>query len=191
MPTKRKASPARAKTARGARKKSSTKLSRTASSVAAMASAQLKNLRKTVGDLKSRLAKETKARALEARLARDAKAAREKLSSQMSALKEQGTRLSRELKQALGDATRREGARQQALAKVAELRAELSHRTEELKRKSQELAQLARESASRAKDIITGESHESAAAAPAESGHPHPGAEQDRPEHDRDEDPDL
>jgi hypothetical protein len=65
--------------------------------------------------------------------------------------------LTKELKKAMSDASSRENARQQAVVKISELRAEVAHRTEELKCKSEELARLAMESAGRAKDIIMSE----------------------------------
>jgi chromosome segregation ATPase len=160
MPTKKRASKAPRKSARRARKSTST-----VSGVSAMAAAQLKQLRKTVDQLKSRLQKESKGRSLDARLLQEARNARERVAGQINALREQGTRLSKQLKKALGDADKREMARQQALNKIAELRSELTRRTDELKRKSEELASLARESAGRARDIIMSEARE-----PAPSG---------------------
>ena len=89
---------------------------------------------------------------------------------QMKALRDQGASLTKELKKAMSDASRRENARQQAVAKISELRAELARRTEELKRKSEELARLAMESAGRAKDIImSGGSSEASASAAVET----------------------
>jgi hypothetical protein len=88
----------------------------------------------------------------------------------MRALRERGASLSKELKKAINDASSRENARQQAVVKISELRAELTRRTEELKRKSEELAKLAMESAGRAKDIITsGGSSEASASAAVET----------------------
>lgn len=125
--------------------------------VSAMASAQLKQLRKTVVQLTSRLEKEAKARTAASTVLAEAKKARAALMAQLKTLRDEGSHLAKELKRALGDADKREAARRQALEKVAELRAELAHRTDELKRKSEELARLAIDSAGRAKDIIMSE----------------------------------
>jgi chromosome segregation ATPase len=122
--------------------------------IPAMASAQLKQLRKTVKQLKSRLEKEAERHTAAAKVITEAKKAREGLMLQMKMLRDEGSRLTKELKRALGDADKREAARRQAVGKIAELRAELTHRTEELKRKSEELARLAIDSAGRAKEII-------------------------------------
>src|SRR5579872_6417005 len=160
MPTKKKASPSRRKAVR--RSSPASKRSQPKSGgVSAMASAQLKQLRKTVNDLKARLAKEAKASSASSKLVAEAKKARETVLGQMKSLKEHGARLSKELRKALGETTRHKAGREQALAKVAELRAELAKRTQELKSKSEELAMLARESAGRAKDIIMSHSSSS------------------------------
>ena len=172
MPTKKKTSPARRKPVRRARKTSSTDswASKAASSFSAMATTQLKQLRKTVDQLKARLEKEARARSAASTVIGGAKKARETLMVQMKALRDQGARLTKELKKAMSDASRRENARQQAVVKVSELRAELARRTEELKRKSEELARLALESAGRAKDIImSGGSSEASASAAVET----------------------
>jgi chromosome segregation ATPase len=172
MPTKKKTSPARRKPVRRARKTSSTVswASKAASSFSAMASTQLKQLRKTVDQLKARLEKEARARSAASTVIGEAKKARETLMVQMKALRDQGASLTKELKKAMSDASRRENARQQAVAKISELRAELARRTEELKRKSEELARLAMESAGRAKDIImSGGSSEASASAAVET----------------------
>jgi chromosome segregation ATPase len=153
MPTKKKTpSPAR-KPARKTRKPDPP----TGGSVSAMASAQFKQLRKTVEQLTARLEKEANARAAASTVIAEAKKAREMLAGQMKNLRDEGSRLTKELKRALGDADKREAARRQAVDKIAELRKELAHRTEELKRKSEELAKLAVDSAGRAKDIIMSE----------------------------------
>jgi chromosome segregation ATPase len=123
-----------------------------------MASAQLKQLQKTVVLLKSRLEKEAKANATASKVVAEAKKARDALMGQLKTLRDEGSYLTKELKRALGDADKREAARRQAVEKLAELRAELARRTEELKRKSEELAKLARDSAERAKDIVLSES---------------------------------
>jgi chromosome segregation ATPase len=160
MPTKKKTASSSRKPARKARKNSST------GGVSAMASAQLKQLRKTVDQLRSRLEKEAKARAASSTVVIEAKKARESLMAQMKTLRDEGGRLAKELKRALGDAGQREAARRQAVEKIAELRAELAHRTEELKRKSEELARLAIDSAGRAKDIIMSERERTSASEP-------------------------
>ncbi len=126
------------------------------SRVSALAGAQFQHLRKTVEQLKARLQREAARRASDLAVLRDAKQARQALAGQMNALKRQGVRLSQELKKALGDSDRRELARQQALAKIAELRADLARKSADLKRKSEDLAKLARESAGRAQEIIVG-----------------------------------
>jgi len=171
MPTKKKTSRARRKPVRRARKTSSTVSSASkAGSFSAMASTQLKQLRKTVDQLKARLEKEARARLAASTVIGEAKKARETLKVQMKALRDQGASLTQELKKAMSHASRRENARQQAVVKISELRAELARRTEELKRKSEELARLAIESAGRAKDIImSGGSSEASASAPVET----------------------
>jgi hypothetical protein len=162
MPTKKKASPSRRKSAR----KSSPASKRSkpnSGGVSAMASAQMKQLRKTVNDLKARLAKEAKAGSASSRLVAEAKKARETVLGQVKSLRDQGARLSKELKKAMSDTSRHKAGREQALAKVAELRAELAKRTQEVKSKSEELAKLAMDSAGRAKDIIMSHSSSSEA----------------------------
>jgi seryl-tRNA synthetase len=130
-----------------------------------MASAQLKQMRKTVALLKSRLEKEAKSAMSASKVVAEAKKARGTLMSQVKSLRDEGSRVAKELKRALGDADKREAARRQAVQKIAELRAELAHRTEELKRKSEELGKLAMESAGRAKDIIMSEEPAASASA--------------------------
>jgi chromosome segregation ATPase len=151
MPTKK-------KPAKVARKPTPAKKTPAKGGVSAMASAQLKQLQKTVIMLKSRLEKEAKANATASKVVAEAKKARDALMGQLKALRDEGSYLTKELKRALGDADKREAARRQAVEKLAELRAELARRTEELKRKSEELAKLARDSAERAKDIVLSES---------------------------------
>ncbi len=129
----------------------------TSGGVAAMASSQIKQLRKTVAQLTSRLEKEIKVNATSAKVVAEAKKARTTLMGQLKTLREEGSHLAKELKRALSDADKREAARRQAHDTVAKLRAELGHRTEELKRKSEELGRLAMDSAGRAKDIIMSE----------------------------------
>ncbi len=137
---------------------------------------QLEQLRKTARTLRVKLERETKARKIEARFKSEAQKARALLASQIAALREQGRKLATELRSALGDAGKRDAARQQAIAKIAELRAEyakksaelrseLSRATAELARKSEELKKLAGESAHRAVEIIRGEEHHAAAEA--------------------------
>ena len=106
MPTKKKISRARRRPARTARKSTSA-----AASLSAMAAAQLKQLRKNVDQLKTRLQKEAKGHSIDARLLKEAKGARDRLAKQIGALREQGTRLSNQLRRALSDADRREQAK--------------------------------------------------------------------------------
>ena len=172
MPTKKKTSPARGKPVHRARKTSSnaSKASKAASSFFAMASTQLKQLRETVDQLKARLKKEARAQSAASTVIAEAKKAHETLMVQMKALRDQGASLTKELKKAMSDASRRENARQQAVLKISELRAELARRTDELKRKSEQLARPAMESAGRAKDIIrSGGSSEASTSAAVET----------------------
>jgi chromosome segregation ATPase len=150
MPTKK-------KPAKVARKPTPAKKAPAKGGVSAMASAQFKQLQKTVVQLKSRLEKEAKANATASKVVTEVKKARDALAGQLKTLRDEGSYLSKELKRALGDADKREAARRQAVEKLAELRAELARRTDELKRKSEELAKLAKDSAERAKDIIVSE----------------------------------
>jgi chromosome segregation ATPase len=152
MPTKKKTPPPARKPARKASKPAPS-----GGGVSAMASAQFKQLRKTVDQLTARLEKEAKARAAASTVIAEAKKAREILTTQVKTMRDEGGRLAKALKRALGDADKREAARRQAIDKIAELRKELAHRTEELKRKSEELAKLAIDSAGRARDIIMSE----------------------------------
>ncbi len=144
---------------------------------------QLDQLRKTAKMLRVKLERETKARKIEARIKSEAQKARAMLASQIAALREQGRKLGQDLRSALGDASKRDAARQQAIAKISELRAqytkksaelrsELSRTTAELARKSEELRKLAGESAHRAVEIIRGEEHHAAPEAGA-SPEPH------------------
>jgi chromosome segregation ATPase len=159
MPTKKNSSSSAHKPAPRASKTSSP------GGVPAIASAQFKQLRKTVEQLTSRIEKDAKARTAASTVIAEAKKAREALMGQMKTLRDEGSRLAKELKRVLGDANKREAARRQAVEKIAELRSELAHRTEELKGKSEELAKLAIDSAGRAKDIIMSEG--SSAVSPA------------------------
>lgn len=138
---------------------------------------QLDQLRKTIKGLRTQLEREMKARKIEARVKSEAQKARAQLSSQIAALRDQGRRLASDLKSALGDASKRDSARKQALDKIeqlraeytkrtAEMRAELARATSELGRKSEELRKLAGETAQRAVGIIRSQE---APAAPAPS----------------------
>ncbi len=130
---------------------------------------QLKQLRATVLKLRTQLAREARKRKLQARLAEQSKKARAGVAEQVEALRKRGRALAKQIRQAWGDAKRRRKARDEAMAKVTELRKELGAKTEELRRKSAELGRLARESAERAREIIRGE--------------PEPGAGAPLPEH--------
>ena len=136
---------------------------------------QVEQLRKQVRVLTLKLEREVKARKLEAKIKSEAKAAGAKLTTQLKSLRDQGKKLASDLKSALSDANKREAARKEALAKIAELkaqysktstglRAELSQKTAELRRKSEELMKLAGQSAHRAAEIIRSEEHHPAAA---------------------------
>ena len=133
---------------------------------------QLEQLRKTAKVLRVKLERETRARKIEARIKSEAQKARAVLASQIAALRDQGRKLATGLKSALGDASKRDAARQQAIAKISELRSELSRTTAELARKSEELRKLAGESAHRAVEIIRGQEHHAAPEAGA-SSEPH------------------
>jgi len=134
-------------------------------SAASAPARQLKQLRATVQELRAKLVKAAEKSRLDSRLLTEAKRAQEQVSRQMNALREQGRKLAGELKKALTEGDRRQKAREQALTKIAELKAELARKGEDLKRKSHELAELARESAHRARTILQGEAAESAPAA--------------------------
>ncbi len=127
---------------------------------------QLKKLRATVLKLRADLVKEARQRKLQTRLREEAHRARARVAEQVEALRKRGETLARELKEVIGDASRRRKAGEEAMAKVAELRKELARKTDELKRKSEELAKLAKESAERARAIIR--EQPPAAATPAE-----------------------
>ncbi len=94
---------------------------------------QLEGLRKTVKQLRVKLERETKARKIEARVKSEAQKARARLGSQIAALRDQGRKLASDLKSALGDSRKRDAARQQAVAKIAELKAEYSKKSTELR----------------------------------------------------------
>jgi chromosome segregation ATPase len=138
---------------------------------------QLTQLRATLQELRAKLAQATHKRRLDVRMLNEAKRAREQVSRQMNALREQGRKLAGELRKALTESDRRHQAREQALAKIAELKAELIRKTEALKRKSHELGQLARESAHRARTILQGEQPESVQQHAAPAAETRPAAE--------------
>src|SRR5271169_5096875 len=129
---------------------------------------QLEGLRKTVKQMRVKLERETRARKIEARVKSEAQKARAQLASQIAALRGQGRKLASDLRAALGDAGKRHAAHQNAIGKIAELKAEyskksaelkseLSRTTAELARKSEELKKLAGEAAHRAVEIIRSE----------------------------------
>jgi chromosome segregation ATPase len=131
-------------------------------SAAANPARQIAALRAEVKALRVKLQRESRAGQLNVRLLTEAKKARAQLTQQITALRTQGKKLATQLKSTLGDSKRRDQARKEAMTKVAELRKELSRRTDELRRKSEELRQLAQESAQRAVEIIRSEPHPSA-----------------------------
>lgn len=108
-------------------------------------------------------------RKLESRLLDEAKKFRSRIAKEVATLKAQGRRLAVELKKMATESARRRRTRDQALAKIAALRAEVTRKTEELRRKSAELTRLAQDSAERARAILGGErlSAPEAAAEPA------------------------
>lgn len=120
-------------------------------------SRQLEQLRATVKNLRERLIDQAGKRKLELRVMQEAKSARGRIAKEVAMLKEQGRRLTVELKKMLTESERRRRARDQALAKVADLRADVARKSEELRRKSAELARLAHESAQRAREILSSE----------------------------------
>jgi len=120
----------------------------------ASGSSQIQQLRATVKQLRKRIEEEARARRLDSRLIAEARRARDQLTKQVTALRDQGKKLAEQLRGILTDSKKREKARQDALAVVAELREELARRTEELRQKTLELKDLARESADRAREII-------------------------------------
>jgi DNA anti-recombination protein RmuC len=114
------------------------------------------------------LQREVKARRLDVRLAAEAKKAREQLTRQVKALREQGRKLASELKSTLGDADKRKRALNEARGKITDLRAQLARKTNGLKRKSEELKKLAAESAHRAAEIMRGDGEPAIEPAPTE-----------------------
>lgn len=121
------------------------------------ASTRLDQVRATVNKLRAKLVAEAKRRKLDLRVLTDAKQARLQVTTQVNALRKQGQDLARQLKKALSDAKSREQARQQALAKIGELREELKRRGDELRQKSAALAKLVKESAAQALEIARSE----------------------------------
>jgi chromosome segregation ATPase len=146
-----------------------------AAAAAANPSRQIAALRAEVTALRTKLERESRAGQINVRLLNEAKKARAQLAQQIAALRTQGSKLATQLRSTLGDSKRRDQARKEAMARVAdlrkelarrtdELRKELASRTDELRRKSDELRQLAQQSAQRAVEIIRSE----AKAAPPE-----------------------
>jgi chromosome segregation ATPase len=121
------------------------------------APSQIDSLRRIITDLRKRLERELKTRKIDTRLVSEGKKAREQLGKQVQALREQGSKLSAQLKSALGDSKQREKARQDAVKRIEQLRKELGQKTSELLHKSEQLKELAAQSASRAVEIIRGE----------------------------------
>jgi DNA repair exonuclease SbcCD ATPase subunit len=117
---------------------------------------RIAQLEAMVGKLRASLVAEAKRRKLDQRVLAEAKRARDVVAKQMSALREQGSKLAAQIKRAAQENRTLEQARKAALAKVEELRAELHQKSEEVRRTSAELAKLARESATRARDIVHG-----------------------------------
>ncbi len=117
---------------------------------------QLEQLRDTILGLRDKLEKEASQHKLQKRLAEEAKKARAKVAQQVDVLKKHGESLTKQLRGVIAEAEKKQKqARDEAIAKVAELSKELGLRTAELKRKSAELSKLAMESAERARAIIT------------------------------------
>jgi hypothetical protein len=119
-------------------------------------SGQIQQLRATILALRAKLEQEARQRKLHMGLARASKDARAKIAQQAEGLKKRGESLARQLREVIAAGEKREKkVRDEALAKVAELRKELALKAAELKRKSAELSKLAVESAERARAIIT------------------------------------
>jgi len=118
---------------------------------------ELDQLRKKVKGLTLRLEREVRARELATRLATEAKKAREQLSRETKALRDQGRRMAVDLKATITDANKREQALQEARNKITDLRANFARQTADLRRKSAELVKLAGESAHRAAEIMRSE----------------------------------
>ena len=119
-------------------------------------SGQIDQLRATILSLRSKLEQEARQRRLHMSLAQASKEARSKIARQVEVLKGRGESLARQLRDAIAEGEKRQKkVRDEAIAKVAELRKELALRTAELKRKSVELSRLAMESVERARAIVT------------------------------------
>ena len=118
------------------------------------AARQLKQLRATIQQLQAKLAQEVKRRKLDLRVLEEAKRARAGVTQQMTALRAQGQKLAQQLKKAVGDASSRERARKEAVARINELRAELRSKANELRQKSVELEKMVKESVARAREIV-------------------------------------
>lgn len=118
------------------------------------AARQLKQLRATIQQLRTKLAQEVKRRKLDLRMLEEAKRARAGVTQQMTALRAQGQKLAAQVKKAVGDANSREQARKEAAALVKELRAELRSKANELRQKSVELEKLVKESIARPREIV-------------------------------------
>ena len=97
---------------------------------------------------------------LDVRLASEARKAREQVTREIGLLREQGRKVTSQLKSTLGDASKRERLLKEAHARIADLRVELGRKTTALSRKSRELKQLAEESAHRAAAIIRGDAQQ-------------------------------
>ncbi len=145
---------------------------------------RLNQLRKTINDLKKKLEREAKAVKFEQRLKSEARKAGAQLSSQVKKLQSEGRKLKSGLKSALGTAGKRERARMEVLAKIAQVRSELANSSAELRRRTKELGKLAGESAHRAVEIIRGDTRDAELPqTEAESTPLHTAAEHIQPEH--------
>jgi hypothetical protein len=119
-------------------------------------SGQIEQLRARILALRDKLEQEARQRKLHMDLAKASKDARTKIAHQVEVLKKRGESLAKQLREAIAEGEKREKkVRDEAFAKVAELRKELALKAAELKRKSAELSKLAMESAERARAIIT------------------------------------
>ncbi len=119
-------------------------------------SGQIEQLRARILTLRDKLEQEASQRKLQTGLAKASKEARTKIAQQVEVLKKRGESLARQLREVIAEGEKKEKkVRDEAMAKVAELRKELVLKTTELKRKSAELSKLAIESAGRARAIIT------------------------------------
>ena len=139
------------------------------------AARQLKQLRATIQQLQAKLAQEVKRRKLDLRVLEEAKRARAGVTQQMTALRAQGQKLAQQLKKAVGDASSRERARKEAVARINELRAELRSKANELRQKSVELEKMVKESVVRTREIVHHEapsSHIPPEAPPSEPSEP-------------------